>query len=443
MDTPAFEEFDPASDCDCPGCVHWRRTLIPAGFRTAPHPLTAHRTLAVAAAATAALGASQAAPAFAAPYAPPAPGVPAGADEPATPQGTRAPLHGIGGVPLLAPAADTVPETTRTDIVERAKTWITAQVPYSMDSYWSDGYRQDCSGFVSMAWHLPGNEWTGSLGAYGDRITKDELQPGDMLLFHNADDPEDGSHVVLFGGWTDSTRTYYLAYEMTPPHARSKDTPYPYTSHADGYVPYRYKGIKAGTAGAEASATDKDAASAATAYPGAASFGPGADNEYVTRLGRMLVARGGASFYTTGPGPRWSDADLRATRAFQQAQGWTGTAADGLPGPRTWDLLVTGTGKDIVTGKSGAPAPASPGASAVPAFPGRAMFRPGAENTYVTRLGGQLVKKGFGRYYTTGPGPRWTEADRRNVAAFQQAQGWRGGAADGYPGPETWRRLFS
>uniref|UniRef100_UPI0018FE93B5 peptidoglycan-binding protein n=2 Tax=Streptomyces sp. NRRL B-24085 TaxID=1709476 RepID=UPI0018FE93B5 len=79
----------------------------------------------------------------------------------------------------------------------------------------------------------------------------------------------------------------------------------------------------------------------------------------------------------------------------------------------------------------------------VPGYPGRAMFRPGANNEYVTRLGRQLVKKGFGKYYTTGPGPRWGEPDRRGVEAFQRAQGWRGGAADGYPGPETWRRLFS
>ena len=24
MTVPVFEEVDPASDCDCPGCVHWR-----------------------------------------------------------------------------------------------------------------------------------------------------------------------------------------------------------------------------------------------------------------------------------------------------------------------------------------------------------------------------------------------------------------------------------
>ena len=66
-----------------------------------------------------------------------------------------------------------------------------------MSSYWSDGYRQDCSGYVSMAWKLPGNEWTGSLAQYAEKITKAELQPGDILLFHNASDPYNGSHVVI------------------------------------------------------------------------------------------------------------------------------------------------------------------------------------------------------------------------------------------------------
>ena len=34
------------------------------------------------------------------------------------------------------------------EIINRAQRWVTAKVPYSMDQYWSDGYRQDCSGFV-------------------------------------------------------------------------------------------------------------------------------------------------------------------------------------------------------------------------------------------------------------------------------------------------------
>ncbi|MEV5435942.1 peptidoglycan-binding protein [Streptomyces sp. NPDC052682] len=434
MAAPVFEEIDPVSDCDCPGCVHWRRVLPPSpAGRTAGHP-AAHRALAVAAAASAALGAGHAVPALAVPHAPVPPVVPAG-EEPDTPQGGTAPLHGLGGQAATPTGVVETPWTTRAEIIARARTWVAAQVPYSMDAYWSDGYRQDCSGFVSMAWNLPGNEWTGSLQQYGVRISKEELQPGDILLFHNPSDPRNGSHVVIFGGWTDHTRTSYLAYEQARPHTRRQITPYAYWNSSGRYVPYRYRGITAGSAGSQ---PDPGASPSAGAFPGAVYFGPGANNPYVTRLGRMLVARGGGRFYRLGPGPRWSDADRRATQAFQQAQGWRGAAADGLPGPLTWELLVTGQGRDIPAQAGG-----TPSSHGVPGYPGRALFRPGADNAYVTQLGRQLVKKGFGTYYRTGPGPRWSEADRRNVEAFQRAQGWRGGAADGYPGPETWRRLFS
>ncbi|MFD8431363.1 peptidoglycan-binding protein [Streptomyces coelicoflavus] len=350
METPVFEEIDPASDCECPGCRHWRRVLphAPAG-RALAHP-AAYRTLVVATAAASAtavsaLGAGPAAALPAAAHAPHRPGVPAG-DEPGTPQGPRSPLHGSTGRPAAPPAGAELASLTRTEILDRAKTWVAAKVPYSLTAYWSDGYRQDCSGFVSMAWKLPANEWTGSLGTVADRITKAELQPGDILLFHNASDPEKGSHVVIFGGWTDGTRTAYTAYEQTPPHTRKLDTPYAYWSDSAKYLPYRYKGVAASGAG-KAGAREEPAPAA-------------------------------------------------------------GPASHGVAG-----------------------------------YPGRAMFRPGADNVYVTRLGRQLVRKGFGTYYTRGPGPRWGEADRRGVQAFQRAQGWRGGAADGYPGPETWRRLFS
>ncbi|MEU0780080.1 peptidoglycan-binding protein [Streptomyces sp. NPDC006173] len=457
METPVFEDLDPASDCDCPGCVHWRRVLPPGSRTVAPvgHPAAlshllglarAGRTpmaLALAATAGAVLAAGQAVPAVAAAHGPALPGVPAG-DEPDTPQGGKAPLHGPAGKPAAAAKpgqAATAPATTRAEIINRAKTWIDAGVPYSMSAYWKDGYRQDCSGFVSMAWGLPDNEWTGSLDTFGVRITRDQLQPGDMLLFHNPDNPEKGSHVVIFGGWTDYTHTYYVAYEQTPPHARKQSTPYAYWSNSDHYVPYRYKGLAAGASGAEPSRPTVPGT--ATRFPGAAYFGTGANNAYVTQLGKLLVQRGGARFYTTGPGPRWTSADQRATQAFQKAQGWTGADADGRPGPTTWAYLTGKKGKDIpaLAGSPGAPGTGT--SHPVPAYPGRAMLRPGANNTYVTQLGKQLVKKGFGTHYTTGPGSRWGEADRRNVEAFQRAQGWRGGAANGYPGPETWRRLFS
>lgn len=441
---PVFEEFDPESDCDCPGCIQWRRAMAHAlPVRQGGHPAAhgARRALVIAAAAGTVFGGGQVLPAAAAgaghqPERPPGtiPGLPSDEGPGPGPQGEASALHGSPGSPG-APgpaAASAVRATTRDAIIARAKKWVTAKVPYNMGEYWSDGYRQDCSGFVSMAWNLGGNEWTGSLSTYATRITKSQLKPGDILLFHNPANPEKGSHVTIFGGWTNSSRTQYTAYEQARPGARKQTTPYAYWSNGSRYLAYRYKGVKGGTPGGAGPSTG-------TRYPGAGSFGPGADNKYVTQLGKALTGRGGARFYKSGPGPRWSDADRRATQAFQEAQGWSGRDADGLPGSTTWSYLMTGKGRDIPGAGSG-----SGGTQGkAPAYPGKSVFRPGQSSASVEKLGRQLVKKGFGKHYAQGPGPRWSESDRRNVEAFQRAQGWRGAAADGYPGPETWRRLFS
>ncbi|MCX4677011.1 peptidoglycan-binding protein [Streptomyces sp. NBC_01433] len=430
MTVPVFEEYEPTIDCICAGCALQRRTAARAlPVRHGGHPAAhgARRALVLVTAAGVCLSSGAVEAAVAAEHAAGAARTDEKADpEPATPQGETGPLNGSGA---SGPPSSTsgLRKTTRADIINRAKKWVSAKVPYSMGKYWSDGYRQDCSGFVSMAWNLGGNEWTGSLAAYGTRISRSELQPGDMLLFHNPADPSKGSHVTIFGGWTDHTHSHYIAYEQARPSTRKQSTPMAYWNNSSKYVAYRYKGITGGTSGSGSS----------TSFPGAGKFGPGASNKYVTQLGKMLVGRGGKRFYKAGPGPGWGDADKRATQAFQKAQGWKGKEADGLPGAHTWRLLVNGTGRDIpAAGAGGSANTAAP-------FPGRGYFKPGQSSSHVDRLGKQLVKKGYGKHYVSGPGSRWGEADRRNVEAFQRAQGWRGGAADGYPGPETWRRLFA
>ncbi|MYR46585.1 peptidoglycan-binding protein [Streptomyces sp. SID5910] len=163
-------------------------------------------------------------------------------------------------------------------------------------------------------------------------------------------------------------------------------------------------------------------------------YGYGAYGDHVTAVGRALVAKGFGRHYTSGPGPRWTDADTENFSDFQVLLGFTGTApggdADGVPGETSLRaLLGTLPGKTTT--------------ASAPAFPGRDKFRPGANNAYVTQLGRQLVAKGYGKHYSVGPGPKWSESDRRAVEAFQRAQHWTGSDADGYPGPETWRRLFA
>ncbi|MFJ9029328.1 peptidoglycan-binding protein [Streptomyces sp. NPDC102274] len=465
MTVPVFEEYEPASDCPCAGCAEHRRDLARGlAVRAGGHPAAhgARRAVVLVTAAGVALGATGAAAGTA--RAAPPPGMANGTSvdpNPVSPQGGSGPLHGrpLPGAGSSKPPGE-LRATTRADIINRAKRWVQSQVPYSMEKYWSDGYRQDCSGYVSMAWNLFDNEWTGSLAEFGVRISRDELEPGDMLLFHNPADPNKGSHVTLFGGWTDYTHSYYVAYEQTKPHARTGSTPLGYWSNSDRYVPYRYKGLTEVSEGKGANSATGNGAGASATYPGARSFGPGARNANVTRLGRLLIQRGGKRFYSHGPGPQWGEADRRATRAFQLAQGWRGAEADGRPGPGTWRLLVKGLGKNIPAvagggrpgGSVGGGGSADGGGNGsgngsgtgkAGAFPGAGFFRPGRSSVYVQQLGGQLVRKGFGKHYTSGPGRVWTEADRRNTEAFQRAQGWSGGAANGYPGPETWRRLFA
>ncbi|MFJ7909639.1 peptidoglycan-binding protein [Kitasatospora sp. NPDC096204] len=427
-----FDDVEPAEDCICGGCNGRRRARLHAapvheGGHAAARSVRRRAAVLMAAVGTAIGGGTAAATAAPAPT----PGDSSSTRSP-NPQGEVSGLYGQtpGARSLAAPRGVATP-LTRAQIIQRAQSWVDQGVPYSMSRYWSDGYRQDCSGFVSMAWGLNSSQTTWTLPDFAQRIGKNDLQPGDILLYNNPANPQAGSHVTIFGGWTDSSRTKYVAYEQTGPSTKKRSTPYAYWNNSGAYVPYRYTGLSAG-------GNDGGGTSSA-AFPGADRFGPGADNAYVTRLGQMLVRRGGAAFYSTGPGPRWTDSDRRAVQAFQQAQGWRGGEADGIPGKDTWDYLVNGKGRDI---NGGTPLPPPPPPT-TEGFPGAQYFGPGQNNDHVRRLGEQLVRKGFGGSYSVGPGPRWTESDRRAVQAFQQAQGWRGGEADGYPGPDTWRRLFS
>ncbi|MGJ5760599.1 peptidoglycan-binding protein [Streptomyces galbus] len=437
MEAPAFEDIDPGDDCDCPACGRGPLSR-PAVSRGRPGP-PAGRVLAVVASTAAATGAALGAAPPPRPPRTPLPVPPTGRPSPRRTSPAPAGRHGTPARPRRRPGPARHGCEDPADDPRR-------------DHQTGQGVGRR-AGPVQHGRVLVGRVPPGllrlrldGLGPAGQRV---DGQPRPVRRQDRQGGPPARRHPALpqprepAEGLTrrdlrrlDGLHPHLLRRLRADPAGHPpQDHPYVYWSHSGQYVPYRYKGVTAGTAGAEAGAGGGQAA-----YPGRSFFGPGADNAYVTRLGQMLAARGGASFYRSGPGPRWGDADRRATEAFQRAQGWRGENADGVPGPRTWSLLVSGGGRDIASAATGTPDPSpAPGA---PAFPGKAMFRPGADNAHVTQLGRRLVEKGFGTHYTSGPGPRWGEADRRNVEAFQRAQGWRGGAADGYPGPETWRRLF-
>ncbi|MFF3845289.1 peptidoglycan-binding protein [Streptomyces sp. NPDC002328] len=73
-------------------------------------------------------------------------------------------------------------------------------------------------------------------------------------------------------------------------------------------------------------------------FPGAEWFRKKPRSAIVTAMGRRLVAVG-CSAYQDGPGPQWTEADLRSYALWQRKLGYTGAAADGWPGAKSWAAL--------------------------------------------------------------------------------------------------------
>lgn len=121
-------------------------------------------------------------------------------------------------------------------VIARAQSWVDARVPYSQSLYFTNGYgtyRQDCSGYVSMAWGLATSLTTYSLPSFAHPINKDQLRAGDIMLRPG--------HTLLFDGWANPTRTAYWAYEEQHPGtvATHHVVPYPYWSGQRPLEPYR------------------------------------------------------------------------------------------------------------------------------------------------------------------------------------------------------------
>ncbi|MBC3843155.1 hypothetical protein GXW82_32025 [Streptacidiphilus sp. 4-A2] len=102
---------------------------------------------------------------------------------------------------------------TRNTVMARAQSWVDERVPYNEEGYWTDAngtYREDCSGFVSMAWNLPYSRTTWTLPEVATQISKSALQPGDILDYVQE-------HVLLFAGWDNqSAGTFYYYAEDNP-----------------------------------------------------------------------------------------------------------------------------------------------------------------------------------------------------------------------------------
>ncbi|MFE4514411.1 peptidoglycan-binding protein [Kitasatospora sp. NPDC056783] len=138
-----------------------------------------------------------------------------------------------------------------------------------------------------------------------------------------------------------------------------------------------------------------------------------------------------------------TDAALRAARAlYDEACARTGRTL-AKRGHRDGFATLCPGGRLYAWVQSGMPAPGGSGSSTgttyVP-FPGAAWFKANPRSPIVTAMGRRLVAEGCSAY-SSGPGPQWTEADRRSYALWQRKRGFTGSDADGWPGKTTWDAL--
>ncbi|MFJ9694418.1 peptidoglycan-binding protein [Kitasatospora sp. NPDC101183] len=160
-------------------------------------------------------------------------------------------------------------------------------------------------------------------------------------------------------------------------------------------------------------------------------YGYGAQGYQVTAVGRALVAKGFGGHYRSGPGPTWTDADTECYADYQRSLGYTGGAADGVPGE---DSLLRLLGylpgpRTVSLAHLLAAAHADP-----PAEQDHRTY--GSEVAIVQQA---LVDEGLLEQ-------RWVRGSYGTLtvaayAGWQRRCGYSGGAADGLPGRDSLQRL--
>ncbi|HVK24391.1 MAG TPA: hypothetical protein VM677_23795 [Actinokineospora sp.] len=133
----------------------------------------------------------------------------------------------------------------RSEIIERAESWLWPSVAHSTTKFHQNEfgiYRTDCSGYVSMAWGLPGipdDRWGGldtlELAGVSALIGKDDLRAGDILL--------DAGRVVIFHEWAAQDQSEYWGFEQSGETGTvRRQIPYPHDSDGD-FTPRRYANL--------------------------------------------------------------------------------------------------------------------------------------------------------------------------------------------------------
>jgi hypothetical protein len=217
---------------------------------------------------------------------------------------------------------------SRDEVIQRAQSWVTEGVPYNQGAYYSDSngsYREDCSGYVSMAWDLSSSMVTQTLPSVSTQIDSSQLQPGDALDYT-------AEHVILFGGWVDQsagTFTYYA--ENNPSQLTNSYQGNLDASSLDGwptsdYTPLRYDNIT-GTASATTAPTSSsssassttgsstDSGSSSTGSDSGTDTDSGASSQTSTSTGASAGTWSGGSDTQAADAARWAWTNASYTQA--------------------------------------------------------------------------------------------------------------------------------
>ncbi len=232
---------------------------------------------------------------------------------------------------------------SRSLVMARAQHWVDLVIPYSQTTYrdldgrivgYGQGYRTDCSGFVSMSWNtfMPGYS-TRTLSQTATQITKEALQPGDALVAYNY-------HAVIFGGWADAGRTTFYEYQMGSEVSPGDGTgmrieTYPGWSPPESpYVPYRLNGITENID-----------------YTGFITPVQGADRyQTAVAASRSAFATGSAGTVVIASGDNWPDALGASTLAGAVHGPVLLTKPGALPGAVSAEIARLGAHEAVVVG---------------------------------------------------------------------------------------------
>ncbi|TGG87129.1 VCBS repeat-containing protein [Streptomyces albus] len=157
-----------------------------------------------------------------------------------------APVNAVQGTaarPADSQTADSAVDgpITRSEMRQRAKSWIDERVPYDQASFHTNQYgryRQDCSGYVSMAWHLGSSYTTRSLPDVMNTIARSELRFGDALW---RVDSKVG-HVALFVRWADAAHTRPVVWEEYDYGHVAEERTWT-AAYAGTFTPKRYRNV--------------------------------------------------------------------------------------------------------------------------------------------------------------------------------------------------------